>query len=262
MKTACSFVAVAFVLLLVAACEEMAPLPPPPPGPPVGPPPTPRSCPYARDEAPAGFDIEIDWRDTYAEWLVAEVECAAAYWETAILDDIPDFVSEGRFFDAGVMIDDLRVRIAFVDDTPDLWGLPPNVMATTSTVVERRDAAGLPYYGNIQIRLREERYRTDQRFLYDLVRHEIAHAMGFGESSAFYRLCTNGRLGGRFLGSAVRREAPPGTSFYVTEGGHWEPAGPLARDIMARVAGGYVTRYTLAAFEDIGYRVDYELAGR
>ncbi len=266
MKTALSF-AVALVLLLVVACEEMAPAPPrAPPQPPVEPPPqeppppTPRSCPYARDEAPAGFDIEIEWRGTYAEWLVAEVECAAAYWETAILSDLPDFVSEGRFLDAGVKIDDLRVSIAFVDDAPDLWGAPPDVMAITTTVVER--AGGLPYYGNIMFRLREARYRTDRRFLYDLARHEIAHAIGFGQSSAFYRLCTNGRLGGRFLGSAVLRGAPPGTAFYVTEGGHWESAGPLVIDIMARIEGGYVTRYTLAAFQDIGYRVDYELVGR
>ena len=177
--------------------------PPPHSEPPVPTDPTPRTCRHAR--APAhGFNIEIDWQGTYEDWLVAEVECAAAYWETAILTDLPDFVSDGRFFDVGVMIDDLRVRVAFADDVPDLWGAPPDVMAITTLVLERA-GGGLPYYGNIEIRLREGRYRTDRRFLYNLARHEIAHAMGFGQSSAFYRLCSNGAQGGRFLGSAARR---------------------------------------------------------
>ena len=249
--------------LLVLGCDLLGVAPPdrPPPQtpPPAQPDPKPRTCQYAR--APAHrFNIEIEWPATYAEWLVAEVECAVAYWETAILNDLPDFVSQGRFFDAGVMIDDLLVTIAFVEDTPDLWGNPTAMAITTATIA--RAGMGLPYYSMIEFRLREARYRSDRGYLYNLARHEIAHAMGFGSIPAFYRLCRNGAQGGLFLGRAARRAAP-GVPLYVTDGGHWERTGPLVIDLMATVSSSaLVTRITLGAFEDLGYEVDYGMAIR
>ncbi|MDE2822943.1 MAG: hypothetical protein OXK79_05505, partial [Chloroflexota bacterium] len=138
---------------------------------------------------------------------------------------------------------------------------PSSVMAITTTVLERGNR-GFPYYANNGIRLREGRYLNDRGFLYNLARHEIAHAMGFGQSSAFYRLCSNGAQGGLFLGRAARGEAP-GVPLYVTDGGHWERTGPLILDVMATVrSSALVTRITLGAFEDLGYEVDYGMAIR
>ena len=70
-------------------------------------------------------------------------------------------------------------------------------MAITTTVIER-DGSGLPCYANVGFRLREGTYRDDRGYLYNLARHEIARAMGFGQSSAFYGLGSNGAQGGSF----------------------------------------------------------------
>ena len=246
----------AVVIVLLTVCEPTS-APPPDSDPEPAADPTPRACPFARDGAPAGFDIEIEWRATYKRWLVAEVvECAAAYWETAIRGDVADFTSEGRFFDKGVMIDDLRVAISFEKDTPDLWG-SPDAMAITETVIQR-DGRGLPYYANIEFRMRESEYR-DRAYLYNLARHEIGHAIGFGTTAIFDSLVR----GGVFVGPTATRLAG-GAPLYVDAGIHWRSTGPVELDIMVggRLSGGHVVSVvTLGVFADLGYEVDLAQVG-
>ena len=72
-------------------------------------------------------------------------------------------VVDQRGQDAGVVgADD---QDSAVDFAVGVEAAPADVMAITTTVIER-GARGLPYYGRIELRLRESRCRDDLAFLY------------------------------------------------------------------------------------------------
>ncbi len=255
---------VLITIIVLGGCDDMLPqdgaapaeVTPPPPADP-----NPRSCPYERASS-AGFNIEIKWEDgPYKDWMVAEVECAAAYWENAITGDLPDIFIDGSFFrETGmVTIEDLRVSVWFRET---LGGEESDVMGLTTANLNRKEAPHLPYFASIRLRLRESRYRHDLGFLYNLARHEFGHAIGFDYTPAFYDLRTGDPWeDGLFIGPAA--QARYGGPVPIDSGGHWYTP-DLGRDVMWRTIGGraVVTDVTLAAFQDIGYTVDFTMAGR
>ena len=91
--------------------------------------------------------------------------------------------------------------------------------------------------------------------LYNLARHEIGHAFGFGSSTAFAALVVAGAFEGQ---NAVAANGGPVLLDAVV---HWAR---LRQDIMYPLLfhDQVATRVTLGAMDDIGYAVDYEMAGR
>ena len=75
-------------------------------------------------------------------------------------------VVDQRGQDAGVVGADAGDQDSAVDFAVGVEAAPADVMAITTTVIER-GARGLPYYGRIELRLRESRCRDDLAFLYN-----------------------------------------------------------------------------------------------
>ncbi len=262
------------VALLVAliGCDEMVPEPPEMVSEPPAPEPEPepeRNCPYNRADSGDSdrFNIDITYEEHFVEWLRDEIECAAAYWETAITADIGPLVAD---------VDDLSIVVGFGDVLP--------AAARTFTYEERVDK-GLPYTARIEFASvsssASEYLDAHGRYLfgYNVARHEIAHALGFSSSSAFESLTFVFTLTDTFClpspcppvkvfsGSAASKamlETP------LLEGDHWKKGmlgrdgKPITDEIMYLSINSYsrVTALTLGAMEDIGYAVDYAMAGR
>ena len=263
-----------------------------------------RDCPYERSRGTGQLNIDITYAGAFDDWLRDEVECAAAYWETAITADLGPAVDAegyvGRCSTYGRLY-----RESEVDDLQIVVHFGGTRAAATTWTCEERAANGLPYTARIGFASNSERYdlpraaaanpgsiglttfEEDLDFLYNLARHEIAHALGFGSSSAFRSLTAdliageeltdkrwpNVRL---FLGAAALREYREsrmpswlvGDPAKATVRGvpidgpyHW--AEWLASDVMYRSIYYYhtVTAVTLGAMEDIGHVVDYTMAG-
>lgn len=246
---------------------------PPEPEPPPEPGPVFRSCRYARGAAD-GFNIEIVYAGELDQWLREEINCAAAYWEQAITSDIGAAVTAATRIPGcdshaahyrGRQIDDLMIVVHFADQrTP-----------ATAWACQERDRIGLPAVARIAFASSSERYDMPQigadpnisidftliephlDFLYNLARHEIGHALGFGSSSAFRALVSDGA----FRGTNAMAQAGGGPIRMNSGGHHWRD---LRADIMyARIfSDQVVTGATMGAMDDIGYTVDYGLTGR
>ncbi|MDE0003096.1 MAG: hypothetical protein OXQ29_10415 [Rhodospirillaceae bacterium] len=196
---------------------EPQPEPEPPPEPESPPEPEPkpegkagvlRTCPYPRQAfSPDTFSIDIVYTGHLDQWLKDEVECAAAYWEHAISGDAgqPQQIVSAQggcggldAYLAGRAVDDVRIAVHFRSQEP----------AATAWACEERPETGLPFYGRIAFARHNPRYGVPRDALdptspiswsdffiqehldnfYDLARHEIAHVLGFAESTAFEKL--------------------------------------------------------------------------
>ena len=109
--------------------------------------------------------------------------------------------------------------------------------------------------------------------LADVILHEMGHVLGFGTLFARRGLVTgSGGMDPRFLGPAAAREwaALEGTGGVPlantggagTREGHWREL-IFGDELMTGFLSGAerpISRLSLAAFEDLGYRVDYAAA--
>ena len=251
----------------------------PPAGPPRG---VLRNCPYPREADEANFNILVQFERDFDPWLQDEVNCAAAYWENAITADIGAPVSPRGYVGGcsaygdrytGRDVDDLMIVVHFESLRAPISPLPPPGPAATSWACEEREGVGLPVTARIAFEASSERYDLpriaanpdvnvvpgildeDLDFLFNLARHEIGHALGFGASTAFASHVSAGAFEGQ---NAVAAHGGP---VLLNAGVHWAR---LRQDIMyPRLFSDQVaTRVTLGAMDDIGYTVDYVMAGR
>ena len=278
-----------------------------------------RTCPYPRKaSSPDTLSIDIVYAGDMDQWLQDEIECAAAYWEHAISGDAgqPHQIVSAqrecweldRHF-AGRTVDDLRIAVHFRNQQP----------SATAWACEERSETGLPFYGRIAFSIDNPRYQVPRDALnpaspvtwsdfyiqehldnfFDLARHEIAHVLGFGESTAFTRL-TRALLPSEELApspSPAGLPVPARSDVRVFTGsnatsGYWGypwlegipiaglPGVPLVADhwtiwlwgelmhssivLSSRTQtawrGSVATKIALGAFEDMGYEVDYSFA--
>ncbi len=191
------------------------------------------------------------------------MNCAAAYWETAITADIGSMVLPEGYV-AGCALYGDRYRGREVDDLMIVVHFADQSAPATSWACEERPDNGLPATARVAFASNSERYDLpriaattnsnimpavldeDLDFLYNLARHEIGHALGFGSSSAFQALVSEGSFRGQNATEAWGSPVP------MDDHGHHRAG--VRRDIMySRVfASQTATRVTLGAMEDIG----------
>lgn len=216
------------------------------------------------------------------DWLQDEINCAAAYWENAITADVGPPLRPittatvtacatygARYRDP---VDDLKVVVHFADQRA----------AATAWACEERPATGLPVTARVAFASSSERYDMPRLaatanvtvdfslvephldFLYNVARHELGHALGFGSSSAFRALVSTlpGNVPVPVFRGPCAMAAAGGPVGMDLDGAHWS-ADRRADIMVARILGSQVaTAVTLGAMADIRYTVDTTMAGR
>ncbi len=120
---------------------------------------------------PGSFDIEIIWSGTRRNAADNAVQAAVARWESVISEDIGAvFISSPTLF--GV-IDDIRIN-ARIDDIDG-----PGGTLGRGGVRWIRTSSGLPAVSAITLDSDDVRHLSSGA-LYNVVTHEISHALGFG----------------------------------------------------------------------------------
>lgn len=195
------------------------------------------------------FDFDLQFADSVPAEVRQEVVGASQFWRQIIKSDIPDV----SLFD-GTLIDDLRLLTEVVP----LDG-PGGALAGAAITGVRNDSQ-LPFTATIQIDSADvARLRSDGS-LRDVLKHELAHALGFGSLWQSLGLLTvdgyRGRHGvdefNQLFGSNV------GAIPLSVDNGHWSE-GLLGNELMTPIIDGAnlpVSSLTIAQFADLGYGVD------
>lgn len=222
---------------------------------------------------PSGFQIELAFGPnvTRQDVRVAMTQ-AVKRWERVIVGDLPKEVLPD-----GTVIDDLRVRVQIglldVSGETDQKG---EVLANAK-IFDERTGGGLPYDSVIGIDGADIPLgdASRDRLFGETLVHELGHALGFGGSKRFKNL-TNGA--GGFVGpdavaeyrSVFRTNATAvpleNTGGGGSAGGHWRET-VFGNELMStesppNPAPEPLSRITIAALQDIGYRVSFGGAER
>ena len=278
--------AVVLALLVLVGCEEMVesggpgggspePVTPTDPTPPAEPDPPKEPDPPPEPEQPPppepAFRIDVVYEMSVPAVLKEELTRAVEYWQMAITADAgppmvvpPPPAAECGTAAVGRTVDDLLVSVTMTKFAPVITDLGGVIIDNTPLAIayncgER--STGLPFYGTIAFTDKESQYK-DTAFnrddVYNIARHEIAHLLGFGSSSAWnsYLMTTDGIVYFHGPKAMARYGGPVPTR---DGGDHWTPVDGLIWDIMS-VPSVYVRAVTLAALDDIGHQVDYGAA--
>lgn len=226
------------------------------------------------------FDIELvilPGEVSLGSTHIELIELAASRWEAVITGDIPDasFVRDpvdeySPFLESRVLIDD------WIDDIRifiRVKSLRANV-AGSSWVSWIRTANRLPSVAEVAIDPSQlEDAQVEEGFFYNLVLHEIGHALGFGSTWADLDLVRSSTFGEKkysnFYGAEARRvyrtlRRDEGNFGLVvplsSDQKHWSPL-IFGDELMTK---GWTYPYnatfsalTVAAMSDIGYQVNW-----
>ncbi|MFS8841490.1 peptidase M8 [Synechococcus sp. W55.2] len=248
------------------------PLPVPPTPTPSPPPPTPTPSP---SPSPGGFNIEIEFIDNSLSPSQRNIVLQAARrWEQIITGDLPDvtLTLQAGFCEAGFPptplvnrpVDDLLVQVTGARLLSGPSDGPSRVLAQAGPCGPPRPGIGIIPYARLGIDPADLNRLEEQRSLFDVVLHELGHALGFGTVPNWRPLLlnsgtTNPRFAGRqataeynSLGGSgnvpVEVEPPPE--------GHWRRT--LGLELMTPFlppppARPVLSRITAAAMQDLGY---------
>jgi hypothetical protein len=247
------------------------PLPVPPTPTPSPPPPTPTPSP---SPSPGGFNIEIEFIDNSLSSSQREVVLRAARrWEQIITGDLPDvtLTLQAGFCGAGFPptplvnrpVDDLLVQVtgARLLSGPDSDG-PSRVLAQGGPCGFPRPGIGIIPYARLGIDPADLNRLEEQRSLFDVVLHELGHALGFGGGEKWGSLLLNRRTSDpRFAGRQAMAEynrlgGSGNVPVEPTVEAHWRQT--LGLELMTPSlpplpARPVLSRITAAAMQDLGY---------
>jgi Leishmanolysin len=190
---------------------------------------------------------------------------AAARWGAIITADVPAVVIDGETID-DVRIDAEGVQI---DDAGMILG--------QAGPVDLRPGSFLPATGIMSFDSADLAQMESDGSLVSVIVHEMAHVLGFGTIFERRHLITGAggadpqftgtnaiREYGALLGSGARPRSVPlaNVGGPGTRDGHWREE-VFANELMTGfldTGPNPLSRVTIAAFEDLGYGVDYERA--
>ena len=233
--------------------------------------------------------IEVVFSDDVPGFIRDTVLSAARWWESAFTADFgsPMTVYAGdscgdMVFDETRVVDDLLIAVSMFDppdeiviDDDGYWIPSP---AARGGPCARRDN-GLPYLGTVKFSTwgldtlsgyYEDWFHPREAARhrgYNLARHEMAHALGFGASPRWRQLVRDGAFHGPAAMAEYGGPVPTNGVGTIYPDIHWDSDEFLERtgsalmifDIMAS-ARSVVLAVTLAAFQDLGFAVDYSVA--
>ena len=235
--------------------------------------------------------IEVVFADDVPRFIRDVVLSAARWWESAFVADFgpPMTVYAGdscgsKVFAETRVVDDMLISVSMFDPPEEevivdgYWIPHPTASGGPCA---RRDNS-LPYLGQVNF-IREGVDTMEgccyedwvhpvwayKNYGYNLARHEMAHALGFGVGYRWNELIRDGS----FHGPAAMAEHDglpvPTTGVWslTDENYHWDSeefydqtgSVMMGLDIMASTTS-VVLPVTLAAFQDIGFEVDYSVA--
>jgi hypothetical protein len=222
-----------------------------------------------------GFNIEIEFIDNSLSPSQREVVLRAARrWEQIITGDLPDVTltlqagSCGAGFPPTPLVnrpvDDLLVQVTGARLLSGPSDGPSRVLAQAGPCGPLRPGIGIIPYARIGIDPADLNRLEEQRSLFDVVLHELGHALGFGLSEEWRSLLLNsGTSNPRFAGRQATAEynSLGGSGNVPVEverppEGHWRQT--LGLELMTPAlppppARPALSRITAAAMQDLGY---------
>ncbi|MEM9137798.1 MAG: leishmanolysin-related zinc metalloendopeptidase [Cyanobacteria bacterium P01_F01_bin.42] len=210
------------------------------------------------------FNITVDYRDNNLSQTQRRLfNQAIDRWESIIVGDLP----QARL--GGEVIDDLKIDVR----APSIDGVGGILGQAGPTRV--RSGSLLPYTGVVELDRADLNAAVNNGTFDDLVVHEIGHVLGFG---IFWdRLDLIAGQGGnnpRYIGENAVREYrnlvnPSANAVPLenrgpvgTRDSHWRESS-FGNELMTGILGrgnNPLSRITIGAFEDLGYRVNYATA--
>lgn len=196
---------------------------------------------------------------------------AARRWSEIITGDLPDVVIDRR---SGDRVDDIEI----VATGPAIDGAG-NILGQAAPTQFRAGSRGLPYRGIMQFDSADLSAMEANGTLRDVILHEMGHVLGLGSLWARFGLIVgletadptyrganalreyNALFSVRASGVPVESQGGPGTA-----GAHWRES-VFGTEIMSGFAerpgiAMPISRVTVGALQDLGYRVNYAAAGR
>lgn len=233
--------------------------------------------------------IELVFGDDVPGFIHEAVLSAARWWESAFTADFgPPMTIHagdtcgGRVFAETRVVDDLLIAVSMFDppdeiviDEDGYWIPSPNASGGPCAT---RDS-GLPYLG--QVNFTSWRVDTlggpyefwlhpggaDHHRLYNVARHEIAHVLGFGASQRWSQLVRDGAFHGPAAMAEFGWPVPTTGRGSLSDDIHWDSdrfydlTGSVLMQTAVMASGSpAVIAVTLAAFQDLGFAVDYSVA--
>lgn len=194
---------------------------------------------------------------------------AARRWSEVITGDLPDVWVDRR---AGIKIDDIEI----IATGPAIDGAG-GILGQAGPTDFRPGARGLPYRGVMQFDSADLVAMETNGTLEGVIIHEMGHALGLGSLWERFRLVVgigstdplytganalreyNSVFATRARGVPVEADGGPGTA-----GAHWRES-IFGTEIMSGYAEPPgvdmpISRITVGALQDLGYRVNYALA--
>lgn len=208
------------------------------------------------------YNITLDFNQaTNLGQYKLDVENVVKIWESIIVGDLPDIVGEG----GSVGIDDMLIKVVTKD-------LPNGVLGIGGYDATRSAADNyLPYLGTVSLDVAKLATLSDVD-RQSLLVHEIGHALGMGTlwgQRGFNS--TVGQYTGENALEIYRQLSGNASAEYVplelgggmgTRNSHWSEA-LFKNEVMTGYLDGgtdVISKLTVAAFEDLGYQVNYSAA--
>lgn len=224
-------------------------------------------------DEPVPFKIETQYLVTPYAGVPQAITMATARWETVLVrggSDVDEAASAGACYSSQpeTTVPAGHFRLFVVLKNIDGRG---HILAQAKPCIASA-ATGLPIAGTIELDVADIADALLTASLDDIVRHEVAHALGFGTLWAAHGLLSASGTQVYFTGANARREfaAVGGNAFTGipvpvetlggagTAGGHWRSSVFGAELMIGEIDYTYampLSRVTVASFADLGYEV-------
>ncbi|MEY2666320.1 MAG: hypothetical protein RLZZ384_491 [Pseudomonadota bacterium] len=204
----------------------------------------------------ATYDITLTFDKTVSPIYQAAFQAAAARWDSIITADLPDYNG----------IDDLVINVSM----PVIDGVHGILGQAGATLF--RPITNLPAMGVMQFDIADVIDMAKKNLLPDVIFHEMAHVLGFGNLWQSDQLASNNQYTGVNALAAYRLlvNDPDATSIPIeTDGGfgtagvHWDDQ-TFGSELMTGYTSNGVmplSAMSIGSMADLGYAVNYSEAG-
>lgn len=219
--------------------------------------PKPSPSPTPSPTPKGGFQITLTFGSDVPGSVQTDARTAANRWEEVITGDLPDVT------DGSTVVDDIviNVQMGLLGGGSTSDG-PANTLANAGPRQWRSGLPGLPWKAECGI----DPADAGSSAMVTILMHEFGHALGFPGSTKFRSYIT----GSSFTGPNALREykvfKPSATSVPLDSASkaHWDET-TFGSELMTPMLNNgtqYLSRITVGAMQDAGYKVNYTKADK